>query len=37
MSIVQESSVTTTTCTDHHNFMVSFMSEMNYAATLVAT
>ena len=35
MCILQASSVSTTTCIDHHVFMVSFLSEMNYFATLV--
>ena len=33
--IVQTSSVSTTTCIDHHVFLVSFLIEMNYFATLV--
>ena len=35
MCIVQASSVSTTICTDHHAGMVSFLSEMNYFATLI--
>ena len=35
MCIEQVSSISTTTCIDHHVFMVSFLSEMNYFATLV--
>ena len=34
MRVVQASSVSTTTCIDHHVFMVSFLSEMNYFPTL---
>ena len=34
MCIEQVSSISTTTCIDHHVFMVSFLSEMNYFATL---
>ena len=33
--IARASSVSTATCTDHHVFMVSFLSEMNYFVTLV--
>ena len=35
MSIVQASSVSTTICIDHHVFMVSCLSKINYFATLV--
>ena len=35
MYIVQASSVSTTTCIDHHVFMVSFLSKMNYFAATV--
>ena len=35
MCIVQTSSVSTATCIDHQIFMVSFLNEMNYFATLV--
>ena len=35
MCFVQASSVSTTTCIDHHVFMVLFLSEMNYFPTLV--
>ena len=34
MYILQVSAVSTTTCVDHHVFMVSFLSEMNYFPTL---
>ena len=35
MCIVQTSSVSTAACIDHQVFMVSFLNEMNYFATLV--
>ena len=34
--IVQASLISTTLCTDHHVFMVSILSEINYFATLVS-